>query len=258
VNNGDTVIEVRDLCVAFNGCVVLDHVTFQVTRGTLVGLLGPNGAGKTTLLRTIMGLVKPWSGQVRLLGMEANGSAQAAEKLGYVPQAPTIERGFPLSALDVVMMGRLSASRVGQRLSSEDRDAAMNALEEVGMLPCAHAPIGRLSGGQQQRVLLARALVRRPEVLLLDEPGTALDTDSKDRLYSLLARLKTEENMTSIVVSHDIAPVLAYADEVICVDRALHVHANTSEIRSNPELYRSCRCNFDLWNSSADREERHT
>ncbi|MEW6082020.1 MAG: metal ABC transporter ATP-binding protein [Bacillota bacterium] len=255
---GDTVIEVRNLSVAFNGCVVLEHVTFQVTRGTLVGLLGPNGAGKTTLLKTIMGLVKPSSGQVRLLGMEANGSRQVAGRVGYVPQAPTIDRGFPLSVLDVVLMGRLSASRVGQRLNSGDRDAAINALEHVDMLDYAHTAIGRLSGGQQQRVLLARALVRAPEVLLLDEPGTALDTNSKDRLYYLLARLKMEKNLTSIVVSHDIAPVLAYADEVICVDRTLHVHANTSEIRSNPELYRSCRCNFQLWSCSADREELRT
>lgn len=246
-------LSVRNLSVAFNGELVLEDVTFALQRGVLAALVGPNGAGKTTLLRSILGLVVPLRGEIDIFGEPLRRLNCIRHRVGYVSQAPKLDRGFPLSAFDVVVMGRLSLSHLCRRLSSDDRHAATRALALVGLEARARVPMGDLSGGQQQRVLLARALVREPELLLLDEPGTGLDADSKATLYEILASLRRERQVTTVIVAHDFRRILAHADEVICVNRTLHIHEKPRGIVRDPMALRLLGCDFEVLTTLAER-----
>jgi len=218
------VVEVLNLWFAFNGQTVLEDATFDIPAGDFVAMIGPNGGGKTTLMKLMLGLLKPDRGTVKVFG---ESPSAVSHRIGYVPQDVHFNKRFPISALDVVLMGMLTPQRRWPRYSRADRVAAHEALDRMGMGPYCDRKIGELSGGQRQRVLIARALVTQPEVLFLDEPTASIDTAGQSEFYRLLKMLN--EEMTIVVVSHDILTISTYVKSVACVNKRIHYH-NEAEL----------------------------
>jgi ABC-type Mn2+/Zn2+ transport system ATPase subunit len=224
-------IELEHVTVRYQDLVALEEVTFRVAAGEFVALIGPNGSGKTTLVKTILGLVKPACGAVRLFGKPPEQLDGEWKRVGYVPQLAQIDARFPIRVLDVVLMGRYGRLGLIRRPGPGDREAARRALEQVGMADLAGRPIGRLSGGQRQRVLVARALANEPELLLLDEPTTGVDVGTSEGLFDLLNVLH-HQGMTILVVSHDVGVVAQHVDQVACINRRLVAHGRPEEVLS--------------------------
>ncbi|MDW7739337.1 MAG: metal ABC transporter ATP-binding protein [Bacillota bacterium] len=241
----DPIISFSNLGVKFNGPPVLENISFDVMAGELVGIIGPNGAGKTTLLRTILGLIPPVKGELKVLNKSIDQLNSIRDKIGYMPQTQLFEKRFPLSASDVVSTGLLSRGTILRRLKNSS-EVIFRALELVGMQEYIQKPFQDLSGGEQQRILLARALVRNPELLLLDEPNNGLDFPSQQKFNKLLQRLKLENNLTIILVSHDLVSVSAIADRLICINRIMHIHGHPGDVLVSPHLEEAYRCEFDL------------
>ncbi len=220
------IIEVKDVWFYFNGAPVLQDVSLTVHGGDFVALLGPNGGGKTTLLKLMLGLLKPERGTIRVFGEPPR---ESSHRIGYMPQHLHFNQNFPISVLDVVLMGRLRPGRGWSRYTQKDKIAAQQALERVEMGEFTERRVGELSGGQQQRVFIARALVDEPEVLFLDEPTASVDTKHQTDLFDILKELN--ETVTIIVVSHDIGIVSSHVKSVACVNQQVfhHDHAEISE-----------------------------
>ncbi|MDX2132222.1 MAG: metal ABC transporter ATP-binding protein [Planctomycetota bacterium] len=223
-------VEYRDVSFAYPARAgddaprtVLERVSLRVEAGERLGILGPNGGGKSTLLKLTLGLLDVQHGDVRVFGMHPRHAARQG-MVGYVPQRPTCELAFPLSARQAVEMGPSLALWPWQRLSADARARIDRALRVVGADDLAHRPIGHLSGGQFQRVMIARALATGPRLLLLDEPTVGIDIAGQQQFASLLARVRDEIGVTVVVVSHDIRAVAAGCDRVACLSRTLHSH----------------------------------
>ena len=218
-------IAMRDLWVTYNSHPVLEDVNLNIEENTCVGILGPNGAGKSTLLKVILGLIAPNRGEILVFGATPRQARRQGHLIGYLPQRPLGNPRFPVSVLDVVLMGRYGRIGLGRRPAKEDRDAALAHLARLGIPHLAHRPIGEVSGGEQQRVFIARALAVNPRLVVLDEPTISLDACSQDEVYDLIKRLKDELHLTVIMVSHDIGAVASHVDDIICLNRRVHVHA---------------------------------
>jgi zinc transport system ATP-binding protein len=212
-------VRLEDIWVYYDNAIVLEDVNLSIKQDDFLGIIGPNGGGKTTLLKVILGLVKPSSGRVTVLGSTPQRNRKF---IGYVAQNSLFDRDFPISVQDVVLMGRYGRVGLVKRFSEADRKAASKALRTVEMLDYKDKQIGRLSGGEQQRVLIARALVAEPKMLLLDEPTTGVDMPMQTEFYELLARLK--HTMSIVLVSHDISAVSVYVDKIACLNRQLYYH----------------------------------
>lgn len=182
--------------------VVLDNVSLDIYRGDFFGLVGPNGSGKTTLLRCLLGILKPLSGQVtRAPGL----------RIGYVPQREMLDTLFPLTALDIVLMGRYPHAGLFRSPRRADRDFALQCLQQVGLAESAQKLYRELSGGQRQRVLIARALAVEPNLLVLDEPTNGLDLPTEAAILGLIERLHSQGGLTIVLVSHVLNVVARYA-----------------------------------------------
>ncbi|MBA7685857.1 High-affinity zinc uptake system ATP-binding protein ZnuC [subsurface metagenome] len=229
-----TAVSFKDVTFAYDVEPVLQNVYSDVCSGDYVSLVGPNGGGKTTLLRLILGLLKPAKGIVRVFG---NSPERARMHIGYVPQCTNFDLKFPVSVIDVVLMGRLGRSWAGP-YRRDDRAAAYDALDRVNLLSLRRRSFAELSGGQRPRVLIARALASSPELLLLDEPTTNVDSLAQEKLYELLQELN--EYLTIFIVSHDMGFVTESVNSVICVNRTVAMHP-TSRLtgRVISELYGS-------------------
>lgn len=199
---------------------ILEDVNLQICRGEFASIVGPNGGGKTTLLKLILGLIKPDTGKIRVLGKMPD---QARQQVGYMPQYAHLDMDFPATVMDVVLMGRLSKTTLW--FSKKDRVEALTAIDEVGMTTAVDTGFNELSGGQKQRILIARALCSRPEVLLLDEPTANVDVQAEENLLSILQKLNLK--MTILLVSHDLGFVSKYVKSVICVNRRVVIHPTT-------------------------------
>ena len=207
------VLSVRAVNVAFGNRRVLQDVSFSLNRGDFCGLIGANGAGKTTLLRVILGFQSVQSGSC-VVDRTTDGSATLAP-IGYVPQKILLDAAMPLRARDVVTLG-LDGQRLGLRLPSSSRNRLVDEmLEAVGAAPFADQRVGNLSGGQQQRVLIAHALVRKPRLLLLDEPLANLDVKSVAEIVILLQRLSSEHQITVLLSAHDMNALLHVMDRIV-------------------------------------------
>jgi len=217
-------VATQNLWVTYNGLTVLEDVSLEIEAGRFVGILGPNGAGKSTLLKVILGLVRPTRGRVSVFGESPDKLRRQGEALGYLPQKPLINPHFPVSVLDVVLMGRYGRIGLGRRHRPEDVRAARRHLEMVGISHLAHRPIGEISGGEQQRVFIARALCVEPRLLILDEPMISLDACAQDDLYELVYDLKGKLGLTVLMVSHDIGGVARHVNDIVCLNRRVHVH----------------------------------
>lgn len=195
---------------------VLIDVSFSIAQNEFVGIIGPNGGGKTTLLKLIMGFLNPTSGHISVLNKLPG---QARQRIAYVPQNLRYDREFPISVLELVLLGRLSQLSWYGCFSNEDLAAAEKALNQVGLSHLKQKSFGKLSGGQQQRALIARALASEPQLLLLDEPTASVDTQAQAEIYEVLKQLK--ERLTLLIVTHDLKIAIEQVDRVLCVQNHL-------------------------------------
>jgi len=215
------VVSLRDVWVDYDGVSALENVTLSVYEGDFLGIIGPNGGGKSTLLKVILGLVSPRQGEAAVWGQPPQKSAC---HVGYVPQHSSFDRDFPITVWNVVLMGRLSRAHLLRAYDKHDRQKALEALDTVGMTDLRKRPIGSLSGGQQQRAFIARALVRDPSLLLLDEPMANVDSGTQEELYGLLSGLS--HRMAIMMVSHDLSAISVYVDKIACLNRRLYYHGS--------------------------------
>lgn len=213
-------IELKEVTVALNGHIVLDRITMKVAQGEFWGIIGPNGGGKTTLLKTILGIISPKTGEVRVLGVPPRRAVKKGW-LGYLPQRMG-NRTFPISALEVVMLGECHRDNFFKPFRDKEKEEALKALELVGLSDKALHPFPHLSGGEQQRVLIAMALASRPPILLLDEPNTGVDVVAQEGLYQVLKRLKEELSLTILMVTHDVGVISHFVDRIACLNTTLH------------------------------------
>jgi zinc transport system ATP-binding protein len=215
----DSIVEIKDVWFAYNGQTVLEDVSLDIRQGDFIAMIGPNGGGKTTLLKLMLGLLKPAKGSIRVLG---DTTEKASHHIGYVSQDVHINRSFPITSIDVVLMGKLGPNKRWSRSSAQDRREALDALERMEIEAFADSKIGELSGGQRQRMIIARALVTQPKVLLLDEPTASIDAKGQAEFYRLLKALN--KDITILVVSHDLVAISTYVKSVACVNKRLHYH----------------------------------
>lgn len=212
-------MELEGVCFSYEKTEVLKDVSFRLRQGEFLGIIGPNGGGKTTLVRLMLGLLRPDRGKIRILGQEPNA---ASRRVGYVPQSMDLSRAFPISVMDVALMGRLARARMGKRYTREDEEKVRQVLEKVGMWEHRRKHIGKLSGGQKQRVFIARALATDPEILFLDEPTASVDPEFHVNLYDILEELN--KRVTIVVITHDIGVVSSYMKSIACVNKHFIFH----------------------------------
>ena len=210
---GTPLIEARHLSVAFGGANILDSVDLSVRAGEIVTLIGPNGSGKTTLVRALLGLVRPESGRV----------VRHTERIGYVPQGFARDRSLPLTALRFVM-----GFDCGTKLQ------AAEALARTGAAATTGRQLASLSGGEFARVSLARALLRKPELLVLDEPLAGVDIAGEASLYELISTMRDETGCGILLVSHDLHVVMASADHVVCINHHICCEGDARAVVHNP------------------------
>lgn len=219
---------------SYEGHPALENVSFRVSEGRFAALIGPNGAGKSTCLRLLLGLVQPTRGRVEVFGHRPLTGDR--DGVGYVPQSVTIPRGLPISALDIVLMGRTAAIGPGRRPSRSDRELARTALDQVGLTDVAARRFQDLSGGQQQRVLIARALCSQPRLLLMDEPTAGLDSAARARFYALVCDLQHARGLTLLCATHDLDIVGEHADSIILLDRTVRAQGAPEEVMAGRRL----------------------
>jgi len=215
----ENLIELEGVTVRYGRTVALENVSLRVQRGDLLGVIGPNGGGKTTLLKVVLGLLRPAAGKVLVMGRAPNSRRQ---QVGYVPQHSRFDPSFPATVLDVVLMGRLGSAGLFRNFRTEDRAAAVEALEKVGLADLTSRGIGQLSGGQRQRVYIARALAMQTPLMLLDEPMSHVDSVMEAELYALIDKLRGET--TVVFVSHDVGVISSFANKIACLNKNLFFH----------------------------------
>jgi zinc transport system ATP-binding protein len=241
-----SVVKLEDVWVSYHETLALRGIDMEIEDGEFLGLIGPNGSGKTTLVKVILGLVKPDRGKVEVFGMPPDSLGAKHHLIGYVPQRSQGDWSFPVSVIDVVLMGRYGRIGLFKRPSAADRDVAMQALEDVQMQDFARRQLAELSGGQQQRVLIARALATEPKLLLLDEPAAGVDAYGEERFYELLKGLKEEQGLTIVIVTHDIAVVSAHVEKLACLNQTLYTHASPAEVITAGTLEKVYGCEVEL------------
>ena len=219
-----SIVEIKNVDFAYNGENVLQNVSLTINQNDFIAMIGPNGGGKTTLLKLMLGLLQPDKGDIRILG---RSTQKASSFIGYVPQDVHLNQTFPITAIDIVLMGKLDPKKRWAKKSVSNRQEAMSALDRLEMATHAEKKIGELSGGQRQRVFIARALVTQPKLMLLDEPTASIDTKGQADFFRLLKELNAD--IAILVVSHDLLVVSRYVKSVACVNRDLHYH-NQAEI----------------------------
>lgn len=212
----DKILEIKNLIAGYQNKPVLRNVNLTVHKGDFIGIIGPNGGGKTTLVKTIAGLLPPVSGEI-IFYLE-NGQG-----LGYLPQVNTFDKRFPITTEEVILSGLLGKKGLFGRYTAEDRKTVEALMEKLHAGHLKGKSIGSLSGGQMQRIFLARALISRPALLLLDEPSTYADNQFESELYDLLKDLN-DKGLTILMVSHDLGIIPAYVKSIACVNGELHYH----------------------------------
>lgn len=224
-DGGENALHVHRVSVRFGGVTALQDVSFDLARGQSLAIVGPNGAGKSTLVRVALGLVRTDAGHAAIFGRNAGVDPR---RIGYVPQLKTFDRSFPATALELVVSGwRLRWPGV---VSAEERRLAGEALAGVGADHLLPRPLAGLSGGELQRVYLARALVRRPDLVLLDEPATGVDFLGEHDLYDLLERYQRKSEAAIVMITHDLSAARYHADRVLVLNRRAHGFGTPDEV----------------------------
>ncbi|EFG28961.1 manganese transport system ATP-binding protein MntA [Fusobacterium periodonticum 1_1_41FAA] len=212
-------IEIKNLTVAYGENIALEDLNLNIEVGSLMALVGPNGAGKSTLIKTILKFLKQITGEIKI----------NAKTLAYVPQRNSVDWDFPTTLFDVVEMGCYGRVRLFKRVSKEEKQKVLKAIEQVGMLEFKDRQISELSGGQQQRAFIARALVQEADIYLMDEPFQGVDSTTEKSIVEILKQLKAE-GKTIIVVHHDLQTVPTYFESVALINKAVIVSGKVSEV----------------------------
>lgn len=224
-------LEIDDLTVSYDLKPILWDVDINISLGRLVAIVGPNGAGKSTLIKSILNLIKPVSGRIKIL---SKSYKDVRKRIAYVPQRNSVDWDFPTTVFDVVMMGRYGHIGWIKRPRSKDKEIVYDALLKVDMIDYKDRQISELSGGQQQRVFLARSLVQQADIYLMDEPFQGVDAKTEKAIVDILKNLK-ENNKTVIVVHHDLETVDKYFDDVILLNKKIIAYGTVKEVFT-PEM----------------------
>ncbi len=221
------IIEINDLTVQYPGVKALDKISFSINEGDFLGIIGPNGAGKSTLFSCMLGILTNYQGTIKFFEKDIKQSRNYLKQIGYVPQKPVFEKNFPATVKDVMRMAWTNSS---------DDSIIDQVLQQVWMHELGNRRIGDLSGGQQQRVFIAKALVNKPKILILDEPVAGVDVQSSEIFYSILRELNEKEKITIIWSSHDMDAVNKLVNKVACLNRTLFFHGSSNEFFENEDL----------------------
>lgn len=235
----DLAVRMKGLSAGYDGETVISDIDLDIERGEFFGIIGPNGGGKSTLLKVILGLLSPTKGSIKVFDQPPE---KGRKHIGYVPQYSTFDRDFPITVNNVVLMGRRRAKGIKPWYSSEDKEAAREALEQVGLYDLRKRHISSLSGGQKQRVFIARALAADPKMLLLDEPTASVDAKAEESIYGLLKELNREK--TIVLVTHDIGIISSHVTTIACMNR--HLFKSDGPILTKEMLEESYQCPVDL------------
>ncbi len=220
----ETIIEMKNVSFQYEYTQVLNDISFKVQEGDFLAILGPNGSGKSTLLKLLLGIIKPMKGEIKLFG-QPNDSFRKREWIGYVSQkSNAFNSGFPATVEEVVKSGLSKKVGLFKRMPKDAKERVQHTLKSVGMEDFSDRNIGQLSGGQQQRVFIARALISEPKVLILDEPTVGIDHENVQSFYDMLATLNKEQNITIILVTHDVDTVSNRISHVACLNQTIHFH----------------------------------
>ena len=212
-------IEIRNLTVAYGENIALENLNLDVEAGSLMALVGPNGAGKSTLIKTILKFLKQITGEIKI----------NAKTLAYVPQRNSVDWDFPTTLFDVVEMGCYGRVGFFKRVSTEEKQKVLKAIEQVGMLDFKDRQISELSGGQQQRAFIARALVQEADIYLMDEPFQGVDSTTEKSIVDILKKLKSD-GKTLIVVHHDLQTVPTYFETVTFINKSVIASGKVKEV----------------------------
>ena len=233
-------IRIRNLSLGYGKDLILKDINLDIYEKEYLGIIGPNGGGKTTLIKAILGLLRPLEGSISIYGASPE---MGRVHIGYVPQFAEYDKDYPISVWDVVLMGRRNKRGIIPWYSGEDKKRALEALETVNVLDLKEKQIGSLSGGQRQRVFIARALVSKPKILLLDEPTASVDHEMEESIYNTLVELNKE--ITILLVTHDVGVISSYVNRIVCLNRdAFTTHDEM--LLSKEMLEKSYRCPVDL------------
>ena len=218
-------LQVEQLSVRFGAIEALQDINFRLEQGAFLAIVGPNGAGKSTLIKVALGLQKPSHGRALIFGRSIQGQAK---RIGYVPQLKTFDRNFPASVTELVVSGL--RGRWPAWITRQEREQVRQTLAQVGAGHLLGRPLAKLSGGELQRAFLARALVRKPSLVLLDEPATGVDFLAEHDLYDLLERYQAEQQATIAMITHDLAAARYHASHVAVLNRRLHGFGASAEV----------------------------
>jgi ABC-type Mn2+/Zn2+ transport system ATPase subunit len=215
----------------FSGVIALKDISLSIDAGEFVGVIGPNGSGKTTLCRAVLGLMAPIEGHLHIFDCACDKlRCHHRAQIGYLPQKGVVDRNFPVTVLETVMMGRYGALGLFSRPGANDREIAMAALAHVSMEGHKDTALGHLSGGQQQRVFIARALAQQPKVLLLDEPTTGLDMTTQHNVIELVQHLHEELKLTVLLITHDINMIRSRVDRLVLLKTKLYAAGPPADV----------------------------
>lgn len=230
-----TAIEITDLSVHFGTLAALDGINLSVDENTFVSILGPNGGGKTTLLKSILGLQPITEGSIRIFGKTIKDLP--ADDIGYVPQIKSMDRTFPAKPVELVATGFLK--KWPAKLKEADRQKAIEAMEAAGVAKLADRSISKLSGGELQRVYLARSIVRRPKLLILDEPNSGVDRKGEKDFNDLLDSYKKKTKLTVMMVTHDWEAAYHHSEKVLLLNHEVICYNKPSEAFKEDNLRRA-------------------
>lgn len=221
------IVELKDVTFGYDEQMVLEKVSLEVYQGDYLGIIGPNGSAKSTLLKLILGIEKPLKGTIRLFGEEIHKFKQW-NKIGYVSQkSNSFNKSFPATVEEIIKANLIATKRNHKKFYQSDPELVDWVLEVVKMKDYKKRLIGNLSGGQQQRIFIAKALVSKPEFLILDEPTVGIDMASKEIFYDIIGDLNQKWGMTIILVSHDIGVITEKVNRIACMgNQTLYIHDN--------------------------------
>lgn len=224
------------LCFSFNGTEILKDITFALKRGEFLGIVGPNGSGKTTLIKLLLGLMAPTRGSIALFGRNI-GDFHEWSKIGYLPQRITgLNPHFPATVEEIVALGLIAGKPFPRRRSRTDRKPVEEAMDLMDIKVIRNKLIGELSGGQQQRALIAKALVASPELIILDEPTTAIDPETRERFFTTLKDVNRKRGATIIMITHDVGTIGQHASLMLYLDKKVVFYGGFDEFCMSKEM----------------------
>lgn len=229
------ILSVEGISFRYNSAEILSDISFSMNSGDYIGFVGPNGSGKTTLIKVILGLLKPDKGTASIFGVNPL-DFKDWHRIGYLPQRTLFNPYFPATVKEIVSLGLFSKKKAHGRINKSEETMIGEAIRVMDVLDIKDTLIGELSGGQQQRVLVARAIVNEPDLLILDEPTTALDPETREKFFHTLQELNKSKNATIILVTHDIGSIGKYASKLLYLDKSIIFYGSFEDFCSSKDM----------------------